>query len=137
MKRTCPVSEVQNALEVLRKAGYSYFRDPQSGEESFILRLTSEFYPRFHLYVENEHHEVTFDLHLDQKKPSYGDNTKHSGEYTGSTIEKEMQRIDSWIKAVNREKNQDSAEHDIDVRNKQQQKKLGQELKRWWYGLFR
>jgi len=137
MKRTYPVSQVQNALEVLRKAGYSYFRDPQSGEESFVLRLTTEYYPRFHLYVESEHNQVTFNLHLDQKKPSYGDNTKHSGEYTGPTIEKEMQRIDSWVRAVAREQTVDTAEHDIDVRNRDQQKQLGQGLKRWWNNLFK
>ena len=84
---------MHSPLAVLRKAGYSPFTDPQSGERSFVLKLTSEFYPRFHLYVDEKNCEVTFSLHLDQKKPSYGANQMHGGEYEGPTIEKEMRRI--------------------------------------------
>jgi hypothetical protein len=100
MKREYTFEQVPNPLNVLRKAGYSPFRDPQSGDESFILRLTSEFYPRFHLYVEDKKGAVSFNLHLDQKKPSYGDSHAHAGEYEGSTVEREMDRIDSWVKAA-------------------------------------
>jgi hypothetical protein len=98
MKRAYSSEIVQNPLAVLRKAGYAPFRDPQTGDESFIIRLTPEFYPRFHLYVENNPPTVSFNLHLDQKKPSYGQGHAHSGEYEGSTVEKEMERIDGWVK---------------------------------------
>ena len=100
MKVLYDKSVMHSPLAVLRKAGYSPFMDPQSGEHSFVLRLTSEFYPRFHLYVDEKGGEVTFNLHLDQKKPSYGANHMHGGEYEGSTIEKEMRRIDGWVKFV-------------------------------------
>ncbi len=100
MKVTYDTSVLQNPLVVLRKAGYSSFTDPNTGEESFILRLTAEFYPRFHLYVEAHQNEITLNLHLDQKKPSYGTHHAHSGEYDGSTIEKEMRRIDRWVRAT-------------------------------------
>jgi hypothetical protein len=103
MKRVYPRTVVQNPLTVLRKAGYAPFRDPQTGEESFVIRLTKEFYPRFHLYVEENASGVSFNLHLDQKKPSYGDNHAHAGEYEGSTVEKEMERIEGWVAAVHRE----------------------------------
>lgn len=136
MKRIYKAAELSAPVEVLRKAGYSYFKDPQSGEESFVLRLTSEFYPRFHLYVEGEPGKVIFNLHLDQKKPSYGENNKHSGEYDGPTVEKEMQRIDSWVKAMGRLATRDTAEHDIDARDRQHEKERGDKLKRWWKKLF-
>ncbi len=100
MKVVYDKSVMHSPLAVLRKAGYSAFTDPQSGEESFVLRLTGEFYPRFHLYVDQKNDEVTFSLHLDQKKPSYGVNHAHSGEYEGPTIEKEMRRIDGWVRSV-------------------------------------
>lgn len=97
MKVAYDKTVLRNPLAVLRKAGYSHFVDPNTGGESFVLRLTSEFYPRFHLYVEEKHDEITFNLHLDQKKPSYGTSHAHSGEYEGPTIEKEMRRIDGWV----------------------------------------
>lgn len=97
MKVAYDKAVMHSPLAVLRKAGYSPFTDPQSGEHSFVLKLTSEFYPRFHLYVDEKNDEVTFSLHLDQKKPSYGTNHMHSGEYEGPTIEKEMRRIDGWV----------------------------------------
>ncbi len=110
MKKSYPIDVVQNPLAVLRKAGYSPFRDPQTGDESFIVRLSSDFYPRFHLYVELNASTVSFNLHLDQKKPSYGEGHAHSGEYEGSTIENEMARIDGWVKhesKTNQSKNQE------------------------------
>ena len=103
MKVLYDKSVMHSPLAVLRKAGYSPFMDPQSGEHSFVLRLTSEFYPRFHLYVDEKGGEVTFNLHLDQKKPSYGANHMHGGEYEGSTVSREVQRIASWANAVTRE----------------------------------
>ena len=100
MKVVYDKTVMHSPLAVLRKAGYSAFTDPQSGDESFVLRLTPEFYPRFHLYVDQKNDEVMFSLHLDQKKPSYGSNHMHGGEYEGPTIEKEMRRIDGWVKFV-------------------------------------
>lgn len=133
MKRTYTNAEVPNAIDVLRKAGYSYFKDPQSGEESFVVRLTSEFYPRFHLYVISTEEQVVFNLHLDQKKPSYGDENMHSGEYDGPTIERELQRIDSWVRSGIRQRGRDTSEQNLDS---QQQKLQGASLKRWWKKIF-
>lgn len=122
MKVTYDKSVMHSPLAVLRKAGYSAFTDPQSGEESFVLRLTPEFYPRFHLYVTEKGDEISFSLHLDQKKPSYGSNHAHSGEYDGPTIEKEMRRIDGWVKFVEPEQTVDS----------RQLAGGGEEKKPWW-----
>ncbi len=136
MKRTYKPTELTNPLATLRKAGYLYFRDPQSGEESYLLRLTSEFYPRFHVYVETTQTQISFSLHLDQKQPSYGQGHKHSGEYDGPIIEKEMKRLDGWIKAsavlsgANSTENNHSQAHPASSN-------LAAELKRWWRKIFK
>lgn len=133
MKKSYPLVGFPNTLDVLRKAGYSYFRDPLSGEESFVVRLTSEFYPRFHLYVEQSSETVTFNLHLDQKKPSYGSETKHSGEYDGTVVENEMRRIESWVRAGYKQAKSDTSETNPDS---VPEKVMGQKMKRWWKKLF-
>lgn len=92
--------EIPQPLLALRKAGYSPFTDPVTGDESFVLRLTTEYYPRFHVYIEEERGNTVISLHLDQKKPSYGSGHAHGGEYDGPVIEKEMMRIDGWVKAA-------------------------------------
>lgn len=104
MKIELPGDGSVNALYVLRKAGYAYFVDPVTREASYVLRLTGGYYPRFHLYLKETPGKVTLDLHLDQKKPSYGDNNAHNGEYDGPVVEKECVRIKSWINAAIREK---------------------------------
>ncbi|MEK9155066.1 MAG: hypothetical protein AAB839_00270 [Patescibacteria group bacterium] len=119
MKVVYDKSVMPNPLAVLRKAGYSPFTDPNTGISSFELRPTSTPYPRFHLYVAGKGDEVTFNLHLDQKKPSYGVGHAHSGEYEGSTIEREMRRIDSWVRHV-------ETEEEVRVEGK------GQRSKPWW-----
>ena len=53
------------------------------------------FYPRFHAYLELTGSETKLNLHLDMKKPSYGGNAAHSGEYEGELVENEAQRIKS------------------------------------------
>ncbi|MBI2476835.1 hypothetical protein HYV72_01545 [Candidatus Uhrbacteria bacterium] len=85
-----PLGEHPDAL--MRKAGYAPFRDPKSGEHSYVRRLSGDFYPRFHCYVEEGQDIVTFNLHLDQKKPSYAGHA-HAGEYEGQTVEQEIARM--------------------------------------------
>jgi len=97
MKLRYPEDKIHNTLVIMRKAGYSAFIDPVTKKESYILRLTSEYYPRFHMYIKEKEHEIVFDLHLDQKKPSYQGSRAHGGEYSGSAVEKEMKRLEGWI----------------------------------------
>lgn len=100
MKVVYDKSVIQSPLAVLRKAGYSPTVDPVTHEESFMLRTSGELYPRFHLYVKERGSEVTFSLHFDQKKASYGTDHAHNGEYEGPMITKEMRRIDGWVGSV-------------------------------------
>lgn len=97
MKLQYPADQIQNPLPILRKAGYQPFTDPVTQKESFILRLTNGYYPRFHLYLKDEGGQIIFDLHLDQKKPSYKGTRAHGGEYEGPTVEREINRIASWV----------------------------------------
>lgn len=103
MQQVFPRAAVPNPVAVLRKAGYSPFVDPVTKEDSFVLRLGPDFYPRFHLYVQQRDDEVTLNLHLDQKQPSYGQGNKHGGEYDSPVVTREMRRIESWVSAYLRE----------------------------------
>ncbi|HJN84798.1 MAG TPA: hypothetical protein QF873_00585 [Patescibacteria group bacterium] len=78
---------------LLRKAGYAPYHDRRTGKSSYTRKVTREFYPRFHLYVMETDKVVTFDLHLDQKKPSYSGTSAHAGEYDGTVVENEMARL--------------------------------------------
>lgn len=82
-----------NSAVAIQRSGYASFRDPRTGEFSYVRRLGTGFYPRFHLYLEERGNELVLNLHLDQKKPSYGVGHMHSGEYDGQTVEREAARI--------------------------------------------
>ncbi|MDP2631228.1 MAG: hypothetical protein Q8P30_00480 [Candidatus Uhrbacteria bacterium] len=100
MKLEYKTQDVRNPLDVLRKAGYSPFRDPNTNEDSFILRLTSGFYPRMHMYLQDKGDTIIFNLHLDQKKASYQGTSAHAGEYDGPTVEREATRVAGWVRSV-------------------------------------
>jgi len=93
------VMSLENATIILRKAGYYPFTDPRTKEDSYILRLGPDKYPRFHLYIESEGNNLSFNLHIDQKKASYSGTSRHAGEYDGPNVEREIQRISRWITA--------------------------------------
>lgn len=78
---------------LLRKSGYAPYHDKVTGKSSYTRKLRREFYPRFHLYVIETDKVVTFDLHLDQKKPSYSGTSAHAGEYDGAIVENEIARL--------------------------------------------
>lgn len=80
------------------RAGYHEFSDPNTGKISYIRRLSGDFYPRFHIYLEEAKGQTMIRLHLDQKKPSYGGGTRaHGGEYDGSVVEGEIVRLKQFI----------------------------------------
>lgn len=83
--------------QFLRKAGYGYIRDRRSGNDSFVRRMGSGFYPRLHMYVEENNSQIIFNLHLDQKQPSYAGSRAHSGEYEGEVVEREIDRLRQFL----------------------------------------
>ncbi len=76
---------------LMRDCGYMPFHD------SYIRALTPSGYPRFHIYVSETDDKYVLNLHLDQKKPSYGKETAHSGEYDSPIVEQEARRIQNHI----------------------------------------
>lgn len=131
MQIAVPKDKIPNPLAVLRKAGYSSFVDPNTKQVSYVLRLSGGFYPRFHLYVEERGDKHVFNLHLDQTQPTYGDGTAHKGEYDGPTVEKELRRIEGWIRAAAADKH---LNEQVDASPKEQQKTRLQSLTDWFFG---
>jgi len=82
-----------NPEQFLRRAGYGYIRDCASGRDSFARRLGSGFYPRFHIYAEERGEKVIFNLHLDQKRPSYKGARMHNAEYDSEMVIEEIDRL--------------------------------------------
>lgn len=85
---------------LMQTIGYqpAYFQ--KEGEISIVRQIGRNNYPRFHLYIrqsfdtaQDKSNTYVFDLHLDQKKPSYEGVKKHSGEYGGYLIKEESERI--------------------------------------------
>ncbi len=81
-----------NIYNLMRKVGYFFQKeDKERGE--FVFARPTRGYPRFHLYLKVDGDNLIFNLHLDQKRPSYEGATAHGGEYEGETVEKEAERI--------------------------------------------
>ena len=83
----------------MQRAGYHFERqDTATGEESYARRLTGGDYPRFHVYLKKQGDDLIVNLHLDQKKPSYGGHTAHSGEYQDSEVlQKEAEYLRKFL----------------------------------------
>ena len=81
----------------LRRAGYAFIRDSRRGEESYVRRLGSYFYPRLHMYVEESGDKILFNLHLDQKQASYEGSRMHNGEHDGEVVQSEIERLKNII----------------------------------------
>lgn len=90
---------------LLKKSGYASIYDRRTGKTSFARRLARDFYPRFHVYVEKNNEKIIFNLHLDQKKPSYQGQKAHSAEYGGELIENEIKRLKGLITQIKTNKN--------------------------------
>lgn len=89
-----------NPRELIRRTGYAEFRDPRTRETSYVRRLSGGFYPRFHAYLFSADDGFVVNLHLDQKQPSYGSHTAHSGEYDGEVVEQEGERVRQVIESL-------------------------------------
>ncbi|MDO8529296.1 MAG: hypothetical protein Q7S18_01360 [bacterium] len=87
----------ENPVNLLRGAGYVFQR--KEGEEmSFVKVFSRSGYPRFHIYSHLEGSDLFVNLHLDQKKVTYGDETRHHGEYDNSpVVEEEAGRLKKII----------------------------------------
>jgi len=73
-----------NPTTALRRAGYTFQHHTDQGEMSFVRPLARAGYPRFHMYVTLAGRDLYISFHLDQKKHTYGNETRHHGEYEES-----------------------------------------------------
>jgi len=86
-----------NPSSFLRRAGYAHIHDRHSGKDSFVRRLTGNFYPRLHCYIFDQGGQVTFNLHLDQRPTRYEGQKAHAGEYDSPIVQEEMERLQNII----------------------------------------
>lgn len=77
----------------MRSCGYAFDREV-GAEASCMRRIAGHDYPRYHAYVKKDGTTLIINLHIDQKKPSYGGaDHAHNGEYDGDLVEREADRI--------------------------------------------
>ena len=96
MKFTIQDNFEDSTGSLMRKISYHFLgRIAENEEMNFVRPLTRNRYPRFHIYLKKDQNKKTliFNLHLDQKKPSYKGSHAHSGEYEGLAVEQETERI--------------------------------------------
>ena len=61
---------------------------------SFVRVLARAGYPRFHAYTKTEGQSLFVNFHLDQKRHTYGEGTRHHGEYGNEgALKEEADRI--------------------------------------------
>lgn len=79
----------------LRKCGYIEIQNPHKNLEISYARSLDpgRFYPRFHIYMEQQQNGAGLSIHLDAKKPSYEGTSAHSGEYDSPLVKEEIVRI--------------------------------------------
>ena len=78
--------------DFMRRVGYKPIGVSPEGQLNCVRPLGAD-YPRFHAYVRETKTGFEFNLHLDQKRPSYEGAHAHSGEYDGETVTSERLRI--------------------------------------------
>jgi len=88
----------ENIPNLARKLGYRAIRS-ERGEFNCVRLLAGADYPRFHLFIKTEGDKFSFNLHLDQKKPSYSGTHSHSGEYDGDLVESEAERVKKLLRS--------------------------------------
>jgi len=83
----------ENPVSLMRRVGYVFQRE-ENGEKSFVRVLASAGYPRFHCYTKINKVTLNLSLHLDQKKHTYGETTRHHGEYENDgPVKEEVTRL--------------------------------------------
>jgi hypothetical protein len=85
--------------ELVKRAGYASWQG-HDDKPSYVRRLGSNHYPRFHVYIKEQSTFFALDLHLDQKQVSYEGVSAHSGDYDSITVENEARRITEVIAKI-------------------------------------
>lgn len=101
----------ENPVTLLRRAGY-HFQYKDNGEMSFIRPLSKQGdYPRFHAYARMTKTTMELSLHLDHKEHTYGETTRHHGEYADDgPVGTEAERLSAILKHDESEMETDTRE---------------------------
>jgi len=87
-----------NPTNLLRRAGYAFQRQ-ENNEMSFVRPFSASGYPRFHMYVKVVGSDMIINVHLDRKKETYGEDTRHHGEYENEgELAQEVKRLEGILK---------------------------------------
>ncbi|MDP2704354.1 MAG: hypothetical protein Q8P01_03990 [bacterium] len=86
----------ENLQTTMRRLGYKPIGYSDRGELNCVRPIGRD-YPRFHAYIKEDGDEYIFNIHLDQKRPSYGRETAHSGDYESDTVRDEVAYIQEQI----------------------------------------
>lgn len=100
MKIMCSGTYAYNPRILMQKCGYAEMRNANGTSYARVFGRGG--YPRFHAYIDLVEGGFEIKLHLDQKKPTYGEGTAHSGEYDGEIVENEGARINMIIQKLRR-----------------------------------
>jgi hypothetical protein len=88
---------VDNPVNMLRRVGYTFQRR-EGGEMSFVRSFSASGYPRFHMYVKVQETDIIINIHFDSKKETYGEETRHHGEYENEgVLKEEVRRLQSLL----------------------------------------
>jgi hypothetical protein len=87
----------ENPINMLRRLGYSFQRH-EGQEMSFVRPFSASGYPRFHMYVKTEGSDMIINIHYDAKKETYGEGTRHHGEYENEgVLKEEVRRLNALL----------------------------------------
>ena len=82
----------------MRKIGYRAWRDPRSGQHSFIRRLGASYYPRFHVIPRHDQdNNFMIDLHFDWRRPMHKKEVKSTEGEESDVVQREVERIKSIL----------------------------------------
>ena len=98
MKFSIKNTNRENISTLTKKIGYHYLGKTEKQELNLIRPLERGGYPRFHLFLIITPKELSFNLHLDQRKPVYKGAPAHSADYEGKIVEQETKRIKQLLK---------------------------------------
>lgn len=89
----------ENPLNMFRRLGYTFqHKTEKDNEMSFVRPMSASGYPRFHIYAKLDKTNLIINIHLDQKKETYGENTRHHGEYENDgALKEEVRRLKSFL----------------------------------------
>ncbi len=86
-----------NTKVIMNRLGYHLHVARGVSEVSYVKRLGSSFYPRYHVYLQGDDRGIVVNIHYDEKKPSYRGTRMHSGQYGGELVSQEAQRIITYL----------------------------------------